>query len=269
MGLFKSLAGVIGSFFQVGGPSGPGIARSSAKLQIKNAANDTLANLEVGRASADTDASAYLDLKERVLLIEFSFDGGSPPSAGANTGKYGFCHTTGGAFTNGRIYYDTGTAFVSITPYKGSTLFTTSAVTGGTVSLQANGAYVASAAAAPYSWTLKGDGAPASTGLVQSIKVAITTADGASTTSLPIGTRVMRVYTNILTPYDAGATIEVLVGAVSVQSTAQNDATIAGIYENDPLFDVATAGVINVDISATPGSGSAEVIVEYIVTFHA
>lgn len=50
-----------------------------------------------------------------VVKIEFAFAGSSAPAAGANTGKYGYCHTSGGSYTQKQIVYDDGTALVLTT----------------------------------------------------------------------------------------------------------------------------------------------------------
>lgn len=265
MGLWHAIYGTMKSFFQIGGPSGPGLKRSSSELQVRNSADSALANLQVGRASSDAHAATYLDVKERVFLVEFSFDGNSPPTPGVNTGKYGFCHTDGGAYSAGAIYLDTGTSLADVTVYKRSLLMTTDTVTG-TVSLVANGVYVAQASVAPHSWTLKGDGSPASVGLVRSVKVNFSTVSASSTTTIPAGSTILRVYTNVGSAYDTG-TIAVKVGSLVIQPTDQNDPTVPGVYFNDSLTSISSGDVVNVTISGGPISGSGSAVVEFVSSF--
>lgn len=265
MGMWDSLLGTMQSVFHIEGPLGPGIARATNDLAIKNAANNALANLQVARASAATHATSYDDLKERIYLIEFSFDGGTPPAGGANTGKYGFCHTSGGVFNAGQIYLDSGTALVAATVYKAHFLATTSVVTG-TVSLIANGIYVATTSSAPFGWTLKGDGTASSTGLIKLIKIPITTTGAASTTATVTNGRVMRVIATVATPYSAGATITTAIGAQTIQATSDVEATVAGSYISEVMADITAGAVVTVTIAGSPAGGAGEVLVEYCDT---
>ena len=272
MALIDKIAGTSSETLQIG----------LAGNQIKNDPTDGLAvrdeadlvnkNLTVARpqgASADVHASTYLDTKERVFLIEFAFNGGAPPAPGTNTGKYGFCHTSGGGYNAGAIYLDNGVALVAAPIYKMHSLVTTTAITG-TVSLIANGVYIAQSGAAPYSWTSKGDGAGTNTGTTKSVKLAITNVAGNfdSTTSIPSGAKILRVYTDIKTAYDGGATISVRINGgtpLTVQATTENRPNKINLYQNTPFADVggANAGPIRVVLGGAPTVGAADVLVEY------
>lgn len=266
MGAWDSLLGTMQQIFHIGGPTGPGVARDTNDLAVKNAANNALANIQVARAASDTQASPWLDVKERVFLIEFSFAGGTPPAGGANTGKYGICHTSGGLFNAGQVYYDNGVALVAVTVYKGHFLCTTAVVTG-TVSLIANGTYIATTGSAPFSWTLKGDGTPSYTGVRRAVKIPITTTGAVSTTSVPTASRIMRVIANITTPYSAGGTVAVAIGAQNIQPTTDVEATVAGSYITEAMADVASGAVITVTVAGSPAAGAGDVVVEYYETF--
>ena len=272
--MFRNILGIMYNLFRIGGPTGNGIKAETYGLSIRDSAGSVLKNLGIARARAgvDTDAGTYLDIKEKVILIEFSFLGASAPSPGLNTGKYGMCHTTGGLFTAGVIYYDTGVALTAVTSYKGQVIASTSAFSG-TVSLVADGVYIATTASAPYGWTLKGDGAPASTGFTKSIQVPITTASGSvSTTSIPSGAEITDVILNVTTAYSGGTTIQVNVNGgtpLTVLDTTENDPTVVGIYakDQDTAVAPANAGVIVVNIGGAPGVGAGRVIVQYISAF--
>lgn len=265
MGLWHAIYGTMRSFFQIGGPSGPGLKRSSGELQVRNNIDNAFANLQVARATVDVHAATYLDVKERIFLIEFSFDGASPPTPGTNTGKYGICHTDGGSYSAGAIYLDTGAILADVVVYKRSVLMTTTTVTG-TVSLVANGVYIAQSSVAPHAWTLKGDGSPASVGLVRSVQVNFTTASASSTTNIPTGSTVLRVYTNVASAFDTG-TIAVKVGSLVVQSTDLNDPTTPGLYFNDSMASISSGDVVNVTISGGPISGAGSAVVEFVSSF--
>lgn len=275
MALYDKIAGTTSETLQIG-LTGNVIKNHTDGLAVRNEADDANKNLVVARpqgANADTHAAPYLDVKERVLLVEFSFDGGSPPAPGVNTGKYGICHTSGGSYNAGAIYLDDGVALTAVTINKSHLLLTTTAVTG-TVSLIANGIYIAQAAAAPYSWTLKGDGTPTSTGVQKAVKVTVGSAAGNfdSTTSIPSGAKILRVLTDVQTLYDGAATIEVRINGatpLTVQATTENRPNKVGLYANTPFSDVgaANAGVVRVVLGGTPTVGAAEVVVEYYESF--
>ena len=271
MALIDKIAGTSSETFQVG-LAGNVLKNDTDGLAVRNEADDANKNLVVARpqgSAQDTQAATYLDTKERALLIEFSFNGGSPPSAGSNTGKYGFCHTSGGGYNAGQVYLDTGAALTSVTIYKMHELASTTAVTG-TVSLIANGYYVAQAATAPFSWTLKGDGTGSNTGVSKSVKLTVTATAGNfdSTTSVPSGAKVLRVYTNVTTAYDGAATIAVKINGSSpltVQATTENRPGKINNYLNTPFADVgaSNAGVIRVTLGGSPTVGACDVVVEY------
>lgn len=90
---------------------------------------------------------------ESIVDIQFSF-GAVPPAPGANSGKYGFCHTTGPIFPAGTVVFDNVAELVNVTK-KGTTISPRVNIVG-TVSLLANNIYYAMTATAPYSWTGKG-----------------------------------------------------------------------------------------------------------------
>jgi len=265
MGLYHSILGTIQSYFHIGGPQGPQLRNSSGAIQARTANNGAYAHMEVLRASGADDASTYLDLKERAFLIEFSFDGADAPDPADNTGKYGFCHTTGGGFTAGKIYFDDASTLGECTVYKTSILLST-AVVAGTVSLIANGVYTAQTGSAPFTWTLKGDGTPSFSGIIRAIKLTLSTIDVDSTTVIPTSAKIMRVYTNITSPYTADTTITVTVDAQTVQAATENDPESAGIYLNDPMLTISSGAVLHVDIVGAE-TGDGEVVVEYYSAF--
>jgi hypothetical protein len=221
----------------------------------------------------------WRNARDNNVLIEFSFDGGDVgvgTNPGDNTGKYGFCHTTGGAYTAGVVYYDTGSEFTAIKVFKGLQIITGTAVTGGTISLNAHGLYVCTNDSPPHGWTVKGDGAAAETGFRKAIRLPITiTGTATSTTEIPSGSKVLECVVNIETQYSEGATIEVVVdGAVTdvtAQGTTENDPQTVNTYRSRPMADIDadSEGPVKVTIGGTPAAGAGEVIVEYYKAFMA
>lgn len=272
MGLFKKITGIIGGALQFGF-GGFWVKNDTAGVQVRNAADNAFARIRIASPST-TDANEgvpFLDLQKRVILLEFSFNGGSPPAGGANTGKYGLCHTSGGSYNAGEVYYDNGSTIALVTVYKMQAVVSTTAITG-TVSMIANGFYVAQLGTAPYTWTLKGDWTGAA-GAELVIGLAINNSAGtfSSTTSVPSGAVVRRVEACIDTAYDGSATLAVAIQGgtpLAVMATTDNDPTgIGNVYcvEADNVVGALNAGVVRVTLGGSPSLGAARVYVTYVI----
>lgn len=279
MGLTDKLLGTSNESFKVG-LTGNQIKNDTDGIAIRNTADNALKNAVVARpqgASADTHAATYLDVKQRIVLIEYSFAGsdvGTGINPGDNTGKYGMCHTDGSTYVAGSIYYDTGVALEIIPMYKMMEAASTTAFTG-TVSMIANGLYIAQSAGGNYTWTLKGDGSGTSTGVEKFIEVAVTASKGNfdSTTVIPEGARITRVLVDVTTLYDGGATIQVTANGsapVTLQATTENLPSATGTYGNTPMavLGATGTGVVRVVLGGgTVTVGAAKVIVGYVAAF--
>ena len=274
MSIYKNFVGTMKGIFHIGGPSGNGIKNSSDGFDIRNHDDTSFQNISIKQASGidGNHGINWFDLRDANVLVQFNFDGGSAPSAGTNTGTYGFCHTSGGAYTAGQIYYDDGTVLRSTKIHVGTKITTGSAITG-TVSLNANGLYAAHSSTAPFSWTLKGDGMAGGTGIIKTIQIPIDTSSSkSSTSSIPNGAEILRVSTKITTAYDNGATIDVFVDGTSdltIQTTDENDPSVVNMYVSDVESGSITAtneGVITVNIGNTPSAGAGMVLIEFAPT---
>ncbi len=200
--------------------------------------------------------------------VEFSFAGGSAPSAGTNTGKFGFCHTTGGSYTAGDVVFDDGTTALSSFKLPFATTITVATAVSGTISLIANGLYALESG----SWTLKGDGGGTESGRLRLIEIPITYSGGDtdSTTTLPDGARVVRTDVVVATPFN-GATPTLAVKAqgstpVTLMGTTAIDLTTANQYTSEEIFQIGStgAGAIRADLTLSGASaGAATVYVHY------
>lgn len=272
MGVFTNFLGTMKSIFHIGGPNGNAVKNELDGVSVRNAGDTDYANARVKAASGSVDEHAvnWRDLLDANTLISFSFDGGTPPAAGANTGAYGICHTSGGVYSEGQVYYDDGTQLRPVKLWVGATIVTGSAVVGN-LNMIANGVYAAHSASAPFSWTLKGDGGAGDIGMTKRIRIPIdTAATKTSTTSIPAGSIVYEVETEITTPYDNGAQISVAVdGAISdltIQPADEIDPATAGLYHSsveggEVIAD--TEGPVTVTITNTPAAGAGFVNIKY------
>lgn len=270
--VFKKIRGIVGNLFQFGNGDGPNLKNNSNIIEARNAADDafvlTRGALIPSSGETVNDLVALLDLRGRVADIEFSFDGASAPAPGTNTGKFGFCHTTGGGHTANDVVYDDGASLFKI-PFTVVKHLTTRTAITGTTSLNANGVYCYQGG----TWTLKGDGAPSNVGLVRAIEVEYDYTDGNvdSTTTVPDGTRVIRCRNVVETAFDdAGATVAVSVNGSTpeaIMATGDSNLDNAAEYhvEDTHLIDSDSEGVVRVAVtpaSATQGAG--RVILEYL-----
>jgi len=93
------------------------------------------------------------------ILIDFSFDGASPPIPGGNLNRHGICHTTGGTYLEGVIYLDNGTALTEVPASVGQLIATTTPVAGDLI-MEANSIYALTyTTPQPILWVKKGGGA--------------------------------------------------------------------------------------------------------------
>lgn len=274
MGIFSNLLGTMSSFFQLGGPAGPRLNDNSGVVEAKTSDGAAYANINAANAVADTSVTTQLDLKHMAgIEVAFGFDGGTPPSAGGNTGKYGMCGKTGGSYTAGDIIYDTGSALQAITVLSGAKITTSVAVSGSgyTVTTIQNGLYNL-VSASPNVWSLRGDGNGTGTGYMQVLgPLSVgTSATTDSTTSIPSGATILKTILNVTTPYSGGATIAATVNGstpVTIMATGDNTATSAGVYVDDgtPIaIGGSNTGHVRVSVNGSPGAGASTLTVQYI-----
>lgn len=269
MGLMTNILGTLSQLFKIGGKSGIAIKNNSGVAEIKNAGDTALATLRAAQVGASpnlNDVATYFDAMGVDPNIEFGFAGASAPTAGTNTGKFGFCHTSGGSYTAGDVVYDDGTSLIKSNVTKG---FTTKSAITGTISLIANGVYKKEGS----SFVLKGDGSGTSTGMVLAIELAYTfgstTVD--STTNIPANARVVRVENVVGTAFNGTSpTVAVTVNGstpVTIMATTESDLTTVNQYESLAVTDIAAANEGKARLTVSGGSattGAGKVYVFYV-----
>lgn len=269
MGLIQNLRGIIGNIFQIG-KSGPNIKNNSGVIEFRNNADNDFAVVrtkQIQSGASLSDIPTLLDAYGIVPFIEYSFNGASAPSAGTNTNKFGFCHTTGGAYTAGDVVYDNGAVLIKMNVVKHLT--TKSAVTG-TISLIANGFYSKDGS----SWVLKGDGSGTATGMEQVIALSYTysSLNVDSTTSIPSGAKVTRVENVVTTAFNGTSpTIEVKVNGstpLTVMGTTLSDLKTVNQYQQLEIAEVgaSNAGVVRASVTSSSSTAGAGTVYVFYVT---
>jgi hypothetical protein len=275
MGLFKNIIGIMGNALNIGGPASGAVQlkNNSGTLEARSFDGSALTNVNAANATSDTHLVTRLDLKHAAgIEVSFGFDGGSPPAAGTNTGGYGMCGKSGGSYTAGDIVYDSGTALQAVTILTGQKITTSVAVsgTGYTVTTIQNGVYAATGVS-PNVWSLRGDGTGSNTGTVLTIGPLTvgTSATTDSTTSIPNGATVKKVWLNVTTPYSAGTKIAITVNGSTPQTimaTTDNVATLADTYTVEQVTAITSSstGHVRTSVNGSPGAGACTVMVDYI-----
>lgn len=278
MGILVDTTGVMGTTFQVGGTGGAKIKFNTPAVEFKNSADSAFVTARalpiIASSSTVNDVATQIDLRGRVAQIGFSFAGGSAPSPAANTGKFGFCHTSGGAYTAGDVVYDDGSTTLSNFKITYPLHITTTSAITGTISMVANGIYSNDAG----TWTIKGDGAGSGTGNVQCVELAIVFGSGNvdSTTSLPDGSRILGVDTVVETAFDGTApTVAITANGstpVTLQGTTGNNLKVVNQYKTTAITKLTSTGAGVIRAAVTPDSstvGAARIYVWYVTASNA
>lgn len=270
---WSPFSGILANLWYIGrAATGIALKNSTGVAEIRNTADDAYAKfraLEIQSTNGINDVPVLRDLQARIADIVYSFDGASPPAGGTNSNQFGFCHTTGGSYTQGDVVYDTGSALVKVPTAVVKMITTRTSITGG-ISLNANGVYVNQSG----TWTLKGDGGATDTGKVKCIAVSYdyedTTVD--STTTVPDGATVTRVVNRVTTPFSGGTspTLHIQINGSTPETVMATTDSMLDLasgphqFENQNCIDIDSdsTGVVRLTVTpdgSTAGAGKAYV----------
>jgi hypothetical protein len=250
------------------GKSEIGLENSSGVLLVEDASNNLIytrvKKVNDNATPNANDVATYFDLAGKIANITFDFAGASAPSAGTNTGEFGFCHTSGSTFNAGEVYYDNGTSLIEVLH---CTHLTTSTAITGTISLLANGSYALDGG----TWTLKGDGSGSGepTGTLKTLKIPFAYTDTTvnSTTSLLTDTEIVSVAVRKSQAFNGTTPTLLVQRGVTLLATADNDltSTIADL-SLEPIKILAD-GVVALTLTTSGASaGAGDVIITYSTT---
>lgn len=260
--IYDDLRGVYSPKFRIGDIGGIDVFNNSGVMEFVDASGVrvTTRGAHIKAGANLNDLVTFLDAKARVADIEFSFDGSSPPTAGANNGKFGICHTSGGEYSVTEVYYDNGSELILI-PSELVKHITTAVAVSGTIQLLQYGFYTRRGA----SFMLTGDGTPVEAGKMNVISIPFTKdAVSAILSTKPIGslneiTRLSVVVTEAFDGTDPSIDI-VLDGTTPLSLWTCNRITTLGQYENREIqkVDASSSGNVSVTLSgggSTTGAG--------------
>lgn len=268
MSFFQRLAGVVNSFFQIGGPAGPGINANGAALEAKDATNTVFAVVRGDTPVADNDLTtkAYVDQIFKPLIVTAQANAVSALIPNSGVEHYIVVSTPGtgpaAAYVAGTVLWDDGSGVGDVAiigPTQGGSIITTVALTGGTYVFNANNEYV-------WTGTTWANIAPVVAGAAYVIDYAIgTAASQPSVTSIPANAVILRCEVKITTPYPAGAIAIGRTGSTSLlQGTADNYPSVANEYDAPQRTDWGGAALpVLCTITGGPSSGAGRVTVVY------
>lgn len=291
-GIFKTLTQII---FGFNGASG------TAKGSVLKHVDDNVASLErldgtakILRASPLQDSVSLSGFTPSVndvatrrdvmpADIEFGIDGSQSTdvarvvSGSRGAGRCGIVLKSGGtgnqAFTQGQLVYDPdGTSALSVAmvlPRDTKRLMVTRAAMSvtGALALDSNCLYANENYATGYTWIKKGDALGSGLGVVQCVRLTLSTAASVSSSvKLPQYAVINEVRAWITTAYSTGATISVACGSTVLMASS---ALIPQIVEQYSVCDLVkksnTDAVITATIGGSPSAGVGEIYVYYTV----
>lgn len=267
MSLWSKIRGTLEALFQIGGPSGPNLKNNSGAIEARNSGDTGFAIVRGLAPVGDNDLAtkAYVDEISKPIFVALQFNGGNALPSNTSTEQFYIVTTSGAQATIGQLLWDDGSNAGTVTvlaALTGRTVVTNSALSGGTITLNATSQYIWNGA----SWISM---TPQISGSVRTIRTAITNAASqSSAASVPANAVVRRAMLDIQTPYSAGATITVgqTGSAALLMGTSDNAPTVAGLYEvsQDTAWGASALAVL-VTVAGAPSVGAGFVIVEYTV----
>lgn len=263
--LFNNTNGTQKTRYYLGGAKSAFLEFVSNRFRFRNNADNAYLNVSVGNialtGSDNNDAVSLMDLRGRVADISMAFSGSSPASV--VNGSFAFCHTSGGSYTAGYVYYGKSSAWVQMPTNVCTTITTRTAITG-TISLDANAIYTYEGG----SWVKKGRGADFGWRCIAIPFDHSSSFPLTSTTLVPANSVVTRTIVDITTGFTSGSTLKVELDLPSPiqlmdSSAGDFDSDTANQYDNDGIVVPLTAGAVKVSKTGTMTAGVGVVYVMF------
>lgn len=266
MSFYSNILGALGNFFQIGGPTGPGINNSSGILQARNAANNAFVRFQVANPVSDMDAVNLLTLQEigaSPVYCTLQYNGNSAIPTNSSTVQWYVTTTSGTNASIGQLVYDDGSSSGNATIYSaqtGAQIFTPNSLTGGTISFSAGqGSYWSGSSWVPVS--------PNVQGADFNIALTCTTTGTTSSAQVPANAIVDDIQVVVGTGYTSGGTLEIgISGSLALfLGTSAIPITTAGTYVwKDVNTSVgSSAAALIATIGGSPSAGALVAYVRY------
>lgn len=270
MSLFSKISGVVTSFFQIGGPAGPGFSDTSTTvLSAQNSSQSAYAIVRGATPLADNDytTKAYVDEAYKPLIVTAQSNAATSLIANSGSEHYIVVSASGSgaaaAYVLGDVLWDDGTSTGNvgiISAVVGASIVVTTALSGGTDTFTANSEYV-------WTGTTWLNLAPSVAGAQYTINMAVgTAASQSSTTIIPANAIITACLLSITTGYTAAATISVgQTGTTALlMGTGDNDPQIIDEYVNEAQTSWGASPLaVLVTVGNAPSTGVGTVAVTY------
>lgn len=266
MSLWSKIRGTVETIFQLG-LGGPQLKNNAGVIEARNAGDSAFAVARGASPVADNDLTTkqYVDTLFSRSVVSAQFDGNNAIPANTGVERFLIVTTTGANATIGQLLWDDGSGAgnMVVLAAKAQMVITTTAFSGGTITLKADTPYIWDTVST--SWV--NAGGTSLSGAVREIRYAITNAASQDSASLiPANAIGVTTQVEVVTPYSGGATISVgQAGSLALlQATTDNLATAAGTYETqqDTAWGAAALAV-RTTVAGAPAAGAGFVIVRY------
>lgn len=261
------------SSIRLGGRTGGRLTDDHGELQVRTADGSALNNLAIAEPTSNDHAANRAYVRKRAVRVAHGFDGAAVPAAGTYTDQYLVCTTAGGSYSIGDLAYDDGTTVTRIPAEEGRQLNVTAAITGGSITFDADSIYVWDSTTG--TWIKIGD-VGGFTGAVRTTTISFTYADDghavAATTPIPANAIVLDTKTEIQTAFN-GTNPEIQVGyngdPDAFMTTTDNYPDEVGTYQNIEQVNVGASAVTPEVLFQTSASdataGSGVVYIQFAV----
>jgi hypothetical protein len=267
--LFKKMRGIIGSIFQIDSiANGPNLKNDAGVLEVRDGDDTGYARVRAAAPQGDNDVAtrAYVDTVESITIVDRQAD--TSVSLPPNTANRGFVvvTTAGSGAVIGDLLFDDGTntGTMQIIPAKdGRTISVTVALTGGTISFEADSLYSWDATGG--SWIKVSDVGNVS-GAMRVVRFAIDNSTPQdSTLAIPAGNVVHGCLLKIVNPYSGGSSIQIgdqTTANLLMDTTDNNPTKPAGtIFDVPQDTEWPTGDEVRVTVGGAPAAGDAIVVV--------
>jgi hypothetical protein len=261
MDFIKNIKGITGESFDIGGIT---LYEDNNQLGVINSSGSSYTPILGGRipsSSSYNNIPNLIDLYGLIPLIEFSFDGNTPPATGSYLNKFGICYTTGGDYTSNDVYFDNGNTFLKA--YSLKHIVTSVEIKEGDVELEENTIYSNQSGV----WTPKGSAGKGTPQIIH-VPYSYQSSTFKSESRVPASSFVINVTNKIEEVFNgSGANLSIYISGSIINNLATTDNLLEeNQYEHEDIIFNSSEGVVTVEVFPS-GSvyGSGSVFVQYVI----
>lgn len=253
------------------GKGGPRLVVNGTVVENKDSAGTGFVVVRGAHPVDENDfvTKKFMETRANIIIVG-QIDGGSPPAPAA-VGRVFIVTTTGGTYTEGELYYDTGVAWELIPIADGTSVKIADALIGGILTFLGNHIYIYDADTTTW---LDAGPAPGETSTVKGVWITVGYADvGANLIkTVPAGCQITKAKVRVTQIFN-GTTPTMIIGDTGDTDRHMEikhiDLTKVGLYEVDLLYLYGSSTAVNATLAfggGTPSTGVATVFLEYAIS---